>query len=1221
MNYSAISKQGVLLFIIAVITPSALNAETIPAGKDSASRGAIAISGRVLDSLGNPLSDALVTSTTFPGKTRKAMRTDKAGTYRFVFSRNDTLYNVLVQKIGFLTSNLISVKPTGSASIEVPDIILIPFIRTLTDVSVLGGKRPAVGARKNDKIGLDFPELDNFDRVMLNDFNEWLRQNSMTVLGPGGFSVAGTDPDQNNILLGGSTVLGSSLPSLLPMRVRLAIAPFDVSEGQFSGGQLSFEPSEFFSEMTLPRRRLALSGTGPWIQLPQRSAAGPGNPFQYYKVALYGSQPLIYGKMSAAAALDISNRHNNISTLFGADAASLQRLGLSSDSVSRLRSILQDFHLPLGRGPTSSRNNTSSSGYLAVSYIPRPGFLAVFRLNGELNRSQNEGASLLASQASLSQSTAATGNAQLRLTWDPPAGLSHSLATTFGMMRNTSNPYFKSPVAQIRMESPEDVSFVRVGGSPLQNSSSITSLWEANYNTAWLSYNRKHMRKLSVLARWDKQSSSYISNQLGTFSYQSLADFENNIASSFVRTLTPGTSRAGSAWNGAIALGNSWRPARGHHVMFGLRGEGTILEIGDYAPKVSELFGPSNRRAKDWHISPRIGYTTSIDTSGKWGNFQIGTGNFRGPIRAGTATSMSAQRGFPDTYTYLQCLNEAVPDWDWEDVMSPASEIPSECSPGTVPGTPNIISSESRAPDVMRFAQNISAPNVWRSSLSWDRSWQRSTMIKISGTAREAARLSSVTTNLSVMDSRGYNQPGTVDLNLRSAPAFYLGTEGERAIYTDPDDINMPTGQIAISSSRAHPELNRVLEQRYGLHNMSQQFTASVSSGIVSLIPLNARAYMINASYSWTRARQEGYGWGTDGNPNLTDWSRAASERRHRITSSIQYSKFGARTYTLSLTAQLTSGMPFTPMVNGDINGDGAYNDRAFISSDVESFVSSTSPSAWKCIKSQLNTIARANSCLGPWSGELNFYGTFSRIRWLNRLIPNNPVVSVNANGLVAATDRLIHGNSPKGWGNNASVDPNLLIVRGFDPATQEFQYDMNPNFGASSAVRSLYSPPFAIRVAISMRLGQFQHYSSRRFIKLAEGKDPATSIERIADQLAMISPDPLLRLLNLSERLLLTDDQVDSIEEFYVENLAYREEVLNRFSARIMALVMQKVARGGELDSLVRVEALASQEEIGRGEARYSQRILELLFPEQLEALPQALKQRITKPDEHLSF
>lgn len=399
MNYSDVSKQSILLFIMAAISPCISHAETIQIGKDTASQSTISISGRVLDSLGNPLGDALVTTTAIPGQTRKATRTNQSGTYNFVFLGKDTLYNVLVQKIGFLTSNAISIKPTGSANINVPDIKLLTFMRTLADVSVVRAKRPGVGTRKYEKSGIDFPELANFDKVTLNDINDWLRQNSMTVLGPGGFSVAGTDPDQNSILLGGSTVLGNSLPSLLPMKVRLAVASYDVSEGQFSGGQLSFEPSDFFSEMTLPKRRLALSGTGPWLQLPQRSAAGPGNPFQQYNVALYGSQPLIYGKMSAAAALDISNRHNNLSTLFRAGASSLQRLGLSSDSVSRLRNILQDFNLPLGKGPASSRNNTSGSGYFAITYIPRPGLLAVFRFNGELSRSQNEGASLLASVA------------------------------------------------------------------------------------------------------------------------------------------------------------------------------------------------------------------------------------------------------------------------------------------------------------------------------------------------------------------------------------------------------------------------------------------------------------------------------------------------------------------------------------------------------------------------------------------------------------------------------------------------------------------------------------------------------------------------------------------------------------------------------------------------------------------------------------------------------
>ena len=52
---------------------------------------------------------------------------------------------------------------------------------------------------------------------------------------------------------------------------------------------------------------------------------------------------------------------------------------------------------------------------------------------------------------------------------------------------------------------------------------------------------------------------------------------------------------------------------------------------------------------------------------------------------------------------------------------------------------------------------------------------------------------------------------------------------------------------------------------------------------------------------------------------------------------------------------------------------------------------------------------------------------------------------------VLTGVDLLAHGsNNMHGWGQQPQLDPNLFFVRGFDPATNTFKYDVNPRFGNS---------------------------------------------------------------------------------------------------------------------------------------------------------------------------
>ena len=163
---------------------------------------------------------------------------------------------------------------------------------------------------------------------------------------------------------------------------------------------------------------------------------------------------------------------------------------------------------------------------------------------------------------------------------------------------------------------------------------------------------------------------------------------------------------------------------------------------------------------------------------------------------------------------------------------------------------------------------------------------------------------------------------------------------------------------------RPHPEFGTVLNLASGL----QSHTGQVS---VTLVGPGFRGGLTSISYTYMRSRDESNGFSlgnyaptTAGNPNTTEWGTSDLERRHQVVATI-LSQF-SHGFELSLIGRLISGAPYTPMVGGDINGDGSRNDRAFIPGPAVSpdtlarqtatLLATTDARAAACIQAQQGT-------------------------------------------------------------------------------------------------------------------------------------------------------------------------------------------------------------------------------------------------------------------------
>jgi hypothetical protein len=232
--------------------------------------------------------------------------------------------------------------------------------------------------------------------------------------------------------------------------------------------------------------------------------------------------------------------------------------------------------------------------------------------------------------------------------------------------------------------------------------------------------------------------------------------------------------------------------------------------------------------------------------------------------------------------------------------------------------------------------------------------------------------------------------------------------------------------------------------------------------------------------YTWTDAWNEASGTaapggcsgGTAGDPWTIDRAPADYARRHALAAT-GTAELG-HGVTLGFIGRLLSGLPYTPWVDGDANGDGVANDRAFVfggaapaevRAGMDRLLDEAPAGARECLRRQADRIAKRNSCRGPWMTTLDAQLAFAPGGAARRVR-----VSLTASNLPGVLDQVVHGSDElRGWGQPTTPDPVLLYVRGFDPAAHAFRYQVNPGFGKRTAGAGL---PFTLTLQVRVRAG-----------------------------------------------------------------------------------------------------------------------------------------------------
>jgi hypothetical protein len=382
------------------------------------------------------------------------------------------------------------------------------------------------------------------------------------------------------------------------------------------------------------------------------------------------------------------------------------------------------------------------------------------------------------------------------------------------------------------------------------------------------------------------------------------------------------------------------------------------------------------------------------------------------------------------------------------------------------------------------------------------------------------------------------NQPGFVDANLDPSRGFTLGSEAGRPIFVDPTAIVPSTGAIAISNSRRAPAFRNVAINRSDLHSASTQF-------VLKVVPVTTNKYRRwDFTYSLLNVRDQFYGFSgvgsTAGNPFDRQWGPHAAEGKHQFTINWNSIPIADLLY-VTVGTTVRSGALFTPMVAGDVNGDGYFNDRAFIfdpartadtelAASMRSLLATGAPAARECLSKQLNNLAARATCQAPWVTTANLRVSLNPQKMR---LPKRANIMLNFTNPLAIADLIAHGNNnTHGWGQDIQPDQNLLFVRGFDPVTKQFKYSVNDRFGSTRPQQSASRSAAFVSINVSYDIG-FTRERQMLTQRLDAGRGrPGT--KQTAQTLKAFGtasiPNPMSMILQQPDSLKLTRQQADSL-------------------------------------------------------------------------------------------
>jgi hypothetical protein len=1132
------------------------------------------------------IQGARISATSYQGNITKSTTTDRNGRFQIIFVNGEGDYWIEIAKIGYNRKRF-EIRKVGEEQVMLADARLTSAVVSLDAVNITADNRALVNrnARGTDVSGGD-KALTTTSALVAPDEAGNLAAMASTQPGiqripgmDGGadmFSALGLSGDQNNTTFNG---LGSGVGSLPPdaqVRITFSQFPVDVARGGFSGAQINVVsiPGSNFSF-----RALSGYGTGPDLEWTDQGADSSGQKSTTLRFGGNFRGPIQMDKAFYNASYSAQRNFADMLTLLNTSPLGLQSAGVAADSAGRLITILRGKHVPVSVDNTPTLRATDNLNYQAnIDLTPSSsGTGNSFTLGlfgGHVHVLPTGGGVQL-----LTRTPAQTGEAE---GWSTSASLQHSNYFGFGILsqttlgvsvaRQSQRPFLDYPTGTVRVASqlPDGSTSIKSlafgGGAPAADVA--TQAVQLFNQLQWFSANNRHTIKITTSVSREHNTSD-VNASLGSFAFNSLADLEAGVPAAYTRTLSSIHFPSDQVTAG-VSIGDAWRPTNTLQVQYGIRADGNrFLFQPDFNFALRDSLGIRNNAVPNRiNFSPRVGLQWTYGTAP---TIAYAPGVARPPLavihavagiyqNVGPANLISeavSQTGLPSSTRSIACVGPATPRPDWS-AYSNLESIPTTCADNS---SGNSVFS-SLAPSVSTFDPRFAQPRALRTAADWS---------------------SPILDNRVVLGLQGVyswnmNQPGIVDANLDPARGFTLATENGRPVFVDPSAIVPATGTIAIANSRRSAAFRNVAVNKSDLHSSSAQF-------VVKLVPVTANKYLRwDFSYSLLDVRDQFYGFGgagnTAGNPFDRQWGSHTAAGKHQFT--LNWNAIPVLDlFYVTLGTTLKSGSQFTPMVAGDVNGDGYLNDRAFVfdpsrtadtalATAMRSLLATGAPAARSCLSSELNRLAARATCRAPWLTSANLRITLNPQKVG---LPKRTNFVVSFTNPLAIADLIAHGNrDTRGWGQDIQPDQNLLFVRGFDPATKQFRYSVNDRFGSTRPQQSASRSAAFVSINVSYDIG-FTRERQLLTQRLDMGrsrpgeKQTAQSLKSFGTSSI---PNPMAMILQQSDSMKLTRKQADSLATLSTKYARYADSVWTPV-ATVLETEPERYSRGAAYKEYVR--------------------------------------------------
>lgn len=1211
------------------------------------------LTGRVIGVDGAPIVGARVEAISIETEIARSVLTGSNGRYMILFPDGTGRYLIRISFIGMRTEVRV-VAREGFEELLVTDVTLSPAPIRVEGLVAEGRLDPSAEANAGEQTSeytqdliaqLPLEDLDPSTLALLDAGIMATEADSMT--GAMGFSVAGMSDLLNQIVVDGVEVGegGMSVPEEGIRRAQVTTSTFDVSRGGFAGGQVRMTTARGNN-----RRAMSLSYRLDDDALQMNSGAIT-NGFTRHNIGGSIGGPIIRNRLFYNTSFQVGRNIYQRYALAGNDPLAALRSGVHGDSIARFLSIYEDVYGFTSEGKIGRYNQLNND--LRVQG----------RVDWNLRRSQGQSHTLSArfnlninSQDSTrinSLDMAEHGGEMernnrlgaLTFTSRLGGGWTNRLGVSYGHSWSDALPYLAMPEGRVRITSDFDdgtrgTRNLIFGGNRSMPSESYSKNLQISDELAVLLPIGSSLHRFKVGGSLQRVVSTRrtTNNIFGVFTYRSLEDFEQNRPDRYERALTEFETETGRL-NAGFYIGDTWRITNPLELTMGLRWDFSSLDRRpEYNPKVEELFGRRTDVAtRAWGFSPRLGFNYRLNKPGEAPrSLNGGFGYFRGRAPTNIYSAAIRQTGLPNSDGRLICIGDAVPIPDWQNYVDNLDGIPEECLDGSPP------TQSVNAADVTLINPDQALPSSLRAELGY----RTRLPFNLDGEFRYGY-------------SRGIGLWGYRDLNLDTSQSFVLSNEG-RIFYGDPDAIVRSTGNVSPATSRLHGDYRFVYDVNSELASSTHQFTTRLSGMITDKAMIR-----LNYALGFSREEYTGYRGGTTGgDPNEKAWSTANNDRRHSITAAISYAF--TPEFQVSVTGRSTSGAPFTPIVNRDVNGDGSRNDRAFIfdpanaptpevAEGMRRLLNNVPGRVRDCLESQMGSIADRNSCRNGWAHTLNFRAS---------LRPNLPrlqrrmTISIDGRNTLTGLDQLFHGSrNMKGWGEGRRADAVLLEVHGFDATSKNFIYEVNEGFGQTRRGPNAFRRPFSLTVSARVTLGGNPNLANRGFGAYGRGSrgssrggatannnsggragsDARLSLTEFGDFAGIlrgamrgrtVDPDsaltvalynPVPRILAHRDSIGMTEEQtqkIAAVSDSMARELGRQKDALVPLIGRYLSTMRENSSsgapRGGLTDQLLeqmRAELKPIAEKTRDDRRKVLQEVSTLLTPEQWSQLPEFIR------------